>query len=363
MKKNSEFLFICWRPYQIFNTVNFVKNNLENCATNSDIIIYLDFINANKIAEKIIKEDLFNNVYKISKFHGTKKQNLMERIKILFYFIFPCRTLKKYSNNTFDISKKEYHYIIASGWQYVFQIICGYFKKAHTYFLEDGTQTYFKNEIGYNSRNTIASKMMKNFFNKGVETINIEKIFVNNFQFLDIQNTICREQLPYLTSDLLELLYKIFDFKQEHNDYNNFKIIYLDTPIYVERNFQKEEELIKELENTNKLIIRKHPNEKEMKFNCKLYGSEEMWELLCGEKINNDHILISLFSMAAFSPKLLFDKEPYLIFLYKLLDYNIQQKIMYDNMIERLKKIYQKNKIFVPIDQNEFFEVLNSIKN
>lgn len=39
--------FICWRPYQLFNAVNMVYNNLEDLKDTSDI--YIQFIIAGEM--------------------------------------------------------------------------------------------------------------------------------------------------------------------------------------------------------------------------------------------------------------------------------------------------------------------------
>ena len=60
---NIENAFIAITPYQIFNIINFVYNNVDGVKGNSDLYVYDNFRNSLAIVQKIKKEELFNNVY------------------------------------------------------------------------------------------------------------------------------------------------------------------------------------------------------------------------------------------------------------------------------------------------------------
>jgi hypothetical protein len=70
----------------------------------------------------------------------------------------------------------------------------------------------------------------------------------------------------------------------------------------------------------NRLILRRHPIMKNEKKGDFRYDEDyDMWELVVAERITNNNILISSYSTAQMTPKLLFGKEPRVVFLYNIL--------------------------------------------
>ncbi len=91
----------------------------------------------------------------------------------------------------------------------------------------------------------------------------------------------------------------------------------------------------------------------------------EMLYVNMGEELS-DKILVGFLSTANVTPKLMFDKEPYLILLYKIIyncgdvaDIDIEE---FDGITERVKRIYNvKEKIFVPESIEELGGILHSL--
>ena len=83
-----------------------------------------------------------------------------------------------------------------------------------------------------------------------------------------------------------------------------------------------------------------------------------MWEIECQNTITDNHIIVSFFSTASFTPKMLFGKEPYVIFLYKTLGieffnanklvnslqslYNNPKKIILVEDLDQLKRVIEE---------------------
>lgn len=90
---------------------------------------------------------------------------------------------------------------------------------------------------------------------------------------------------------------------------------------------------------------------------------EEMWEILCSEYITDETVLITLVSTAAFSPKKLYDKEPYVIFLYDALGLYGKQKENTDDFVKGLMDTYRnKDKIIIPSNAEEVVRTLTKLK-
>jgi hypothetical protein len=114
---------------------------------------------------------------------------------------------------------------------------------------------------------------------------------------------------------------------------------------------------------SSSFVYRVHPIEKiENSFYknfCKLDKYQNMWEIECQNSITSDHILMSFFSTASFTPKLLYGKEPYLIFLDRLTGYDFLNS---DNLIRGLKSLYKNpKKIMQPKSVDELFEIIENL--
>ena len=94
------------------------------------------------------------------------------------------------------------------------------------------------------------------------------------------------------------------------------------------------------------LIVRNHPRETR--------------ELKCDNDINDDKVLIAFCSTAQITPKMLYDKEPYLVFLYRLFDCDWIED--YDRLVEQVRNSYRnKKKVFLPSTLDELVNTLNNL--
>lgn len=86
---------------------------------------------------------------------------------------------------------------------------------------------------------------------------------------------------------------------------------------------------------------RKHPREQ-----CDIDGdSAGIWELRCAYEMSSETVLVSYCSTAAITPRMLYGIEPYLIFLYPILN-EAATRSSSDSIriIERLKSVYDDSK-------------------
>ena len=89
------------------------------------------------------------------------------------------------------------------------------------------------------------------------------------------------------------------------------------------------------------------------------------WELECVYEITENHVLIGYYSTSQLMPKIIADKEPFVIFAYKLMttkegEYRFAS---YEEFINLVKNKYRdKNKIYIPKDENELIEVIKNIE-
>ena len=80
------------------------------------------------------------------------------------------------------------------------------------------------------------------------------------------------------------------------------------------------------------------------------------WEEICFSRVDEETVLFNFFSTAVTFPKLILDKEPKIVFMYKLVGADIMRG---DEIVDRFRRNYKEpNKIFVPKDIEEFEEIL-----
>ena len=73
------------------------------------------------------------------------------------------------------------------------------------------------------------------------------------------------------------------------------------------------------------------------------------WEIICLNDNVQDSVIVSLCSTACFTPKLLFDFEPVVIFLENILEEKSVDEEIFRGIVNKLKECYRdKNKVIIP---------------
>ena len=109
------------------------------------------------------------------------------------------------------------------------------------------------------------------------------------------------------------------------------------------------------------VVCRPHPNSSSMELESYkiIYDSNTCpWEILA-EKITEKHVLVTYFSTTCFIPKIIYDTEPYILFLHRLLP---EKVLNADQMLIKFKATYfDKSKILAPSSYAELDEHVRSI--
>ena len=205
-------------------------------------------------------------------------------------------------------------------------------KQVH--FFEDGTGSYFRDLSGFQSR----AKFVYRLLGRDLDRLNPCALYLNN-------PNLCQEKIDCpiyslkgimaIDSDSREKIYQAFDYKRD-GYYTGYPIIYLTQP------------------NDNNV-----PDMEEM--DDKIH--QDMWELVCADQITDSHVLVSVFSTAQITPKLLYNKEPYLILLYNLypgLLPQMREEIL--GLIGQIRNVYTRpKKVFLPNTLEELKECIDYI--
>lgn len=189
-----------------------------------------------------------------------------------------------------------------------------------------------------------------------------ESLYVNNAALCRTRMCSNIVQLPENDSkDYQELLYYIFAYKYA-GIYKQHKNIYLTQPIYELGNIDNN--TIKSVETflSGKGIIRIHPRDNGVHYTDFIVDeTKNLWELICKEEIDEENLLMGICSSSQIMPKILFGKEPYLVFLYKLFP-EIRQEILEKRIIPVVQLINDsysnKQKILIPSNLNELKDIM-----
>lgn len=337
-------LFYCDTPFQVFTAINVVQEFYLD--SGCDLVLYHQFHNSHRLKECIEKCHVFSHIY--DAFPATSKISDIERL------IFSKRYIKR------EIGIKDLHYdeiffsmldtntslSLYSGLQY-----------SNAVLFDDGAFSYYggtiHDYINWKRYGLLKiSHPHKHFFN-----------FKKIFQYLpELSGNVPYKKikLVFNFSNLFDL---VFDYKE--NDIYKKPIVYFDHSYKSERKDYYDQIIIEKLEGiSSSLVTRIHPRIKEspfMQFNCD--KGQNMWEVECAHQITNQHILISVYSTALFTPTMLYNKTPHLIFLYKLCK-EMYDEVTYnriDDHVMRFKKMYHSVPVSVLSEWNELYDLLKIV--
>lgn len=349
----DRFAFACDTPYQVFNAINFVSNNLEESLGHSDIYIYHQFKDSKLLSNKLKESGLFNDVFDIQ-VYGPKK-GWYSKFITLIRLLYPRFFLKRYSSDSSNILSSYYSFLVLCSFTSFTMTMHTYFKRANIILLEEGIASYSRNMEDDNK--SIIFRVFR-ALNRRKFGFNPQRIYLNNPKIYN-QNEI---KLPAFPLPELNKGNKCFTelkhlFNYCENDlYKEVSIIYLTQPTEeVPGNIpEAHAQLLQTLEkfNLTEVLVRVHPRQKNLQIeNFCVDKFNNLWELECIQQLSEKNILISAFSTAQIMPKLICDKEPYLIFAYKLFisNSNIEFIRTIEKFIEQFKTLYRKpEKILIP---------------
>ena len=350
-------------PLHVMNSLNLVWHNVENTKGNCDFFIHKQFSGYNNLITSLENSNLFKNVYACNipiKREEKKTEHAYLRTLELF---FPNRFLKKWTGGL-DLRNKYDVLLMPAPLRFTVALY-DLNRKADVWFYEDGTANYYGNILEmYGPK---SKHLLKVLFNKGHETINPSRMYVNNVElcYRPVKWEIM--PLPSIANnndEFIKLLRKWFS--GQNGEPRRKQITYLSAPIEI----KKEETILKSvltplLSFHNQVEVRPHPREEKREYyGLSVAHNDVLWELMCATNVDETSVLISDYSTAQFMPKLLFNKEPYLVFTYRMYksirEGNILRKI--DKMVNKFVQSYNHpEKIFVVSSCEEYIKALMKI--
>jgi len=353
-------LFVVSTFLHMINTINLIENNLSKVESENVLFILNNNDSYKEILDLAEFSNLFSEIYilDINKYLNAFNSSIKKIKGYIFYKTIAKDILKNCKNHFYD----EFYF---SFMDFPMWLIFLYLKKLNRniklYSISDGIG-------GYNLLTTKENKINKivlHFFGFNTLFEELKKLYiynkdlVNNYYYPHVKI----ENLPKIDkNNKLFFLLKTYNKKKNFVFDLKYKFIFFESPFNNEELNKKQMYSIKFINKiSNNFCIKKHPRRSiklDLNFKeCNIKKNIAMECIYVEDKNNIENkVFISGISAAAILAKLIFDKEPYVIFLYKLWD---MDKVTYndDNYIKflnKFKNIYsKKEKIFIPESYEE----------
>ena len=371
--------FFCSTPYKVFIAIEIVYlNNLV-----ADLYIINRFSNAESLANRIRKLGIMRNVYlveqdiQVKKARDSEKKSLKRKVLEAIHLFDLATKIKDYCDLIkLFYSVKEAQFIkddllydtVYYSWGdpgireivYLYK----YGNVREFVFYEDGLGSYC-NPLTYRFSNMLR-KITLSKFNYSVRLNDVSL-------FERLNKGFCYAEKKYSIKSI-EKNDRMFDsimnvFTEGRDCLIKQKFLVLDCvkeELLTIQGCNKNVELFEGLNHIigkNNIIYKYHPRDIHAEY---AYPHIELpnvpFECLCGMNDFTDKVIISVISTGAFTPKLLFDQEPIVVFLYKILEKYIEYPPEIATIFNELKKSYNdKSKVIIPENEEELYRVIKDL--
>jgi len=300
-------------PYQILNATNLYWNHYRGKeGVLTDCYIVDQFRNAHQIYERILEQELFDNVYFLRREENRfMPQGWKRSLRVAYSYLNPAHAIR----NQFDgkIPRRKYDQIYSSVMQCFTASMLKLNPKAEFMLYDDGTGSYSGDLVSNGGGK--AYKLFSKLTGTGANAARPKKLFVNNVPMCHSHSAdeICA--MPEFNQEFLNVAYKIFAVGAQEKPLEG--IIMLSAP--------DDNEYHTRLMNTmadwmrpwkDRVLVRMHPRDRNYAryADFKVDDKGEMWELKISQMNMDKILLIGHYSTAHLTPKLLYNKEPWLMF-------------------------------------------------
>lgn len=317
-----KYLYYCNSPYQLFNIINLnwhrKYDNFENISNyNADLIISNTFSSSNELYEILKKDDMFSNVFLCNRL---RNKNKLHKISTFLDFVFPNRYISKTTGINSKNFTKKYDCLCMPKVSSLMLAIWTKNSKARIDLIDEGFGTYRGGKRMTYEKST--HQWIYELINGGKKLVDsFERIYVNSTS-LYLDNDVDRLiEIPKISDACLDKLITLFNEALIKEPKNH--IFWLGQ--YIKDNVNNVTndslEVVKD-----EVVYIPHPRmnarlSSTVDDSFKRMESNKFWELNLAKipDIENK-CFISMHSTAMFSPKLLYDKEPYLILTYHMIE-------------------------------------------
>ncbi len=358
--------YFCSTPYQIIAAVSIARENHET----ADLYVFFD--GAEDWVNEIRKENIFSNVVLLRRICKKYKYHILTLFNVLKSYL-QCSKIAQ------EILLPDTRYDKFYFSSQILEVKCCFFHYIKKGFpvkrvlIDDGIGSYINDRFNHISRkDTIVRRLL--FGQSSVQPVSDKMLFSPNLYTTtskSVKYKITKINGHFNDEETTKLFNKIFHF--EDSDLIKENCILMDcihNEILDKRGQKRLDQIyqkIFETYGTVNIIVKPHPRDNAaLKNNIKYYMDYKL-PLECMYMNTNcsNKVIISVASTAVATPKILFDQEPYIILLYKLLDLknkNINQKDL-DIFFTSFRKLYvHPERFMIPESVDEMVEYLNQLK-
>jgi energy-converting hydrogenase A subunit M len=361
-------LFICFTPLQLINAINIKISQLQD----DEVTLYiLDYShNHQEMYEKAIASKLFVRVQLVKTLAFIKHWSY--RFKVTRYLV---KGIQYWNHDYFSsklvddvevYDKLWISYIVHASWL-LFLTNKAKNKNIELIFLEDGIGSYRLLTMQLNRWEVRLLHLM------GYKTYLEEMKELYVYEPDLVLNTLCPDveifKLPKINKPKVKNVINSICLKSDQLfEPAICRYLFFEAPYQSQKVIKQQTSLIdifaKKLKKD--FCIKLHPRSEwdSDKYKAYVLDIDLPVELLCLNRDLSDNVLISVLSTACITPKLMFDQEPVLIFLYKLVDiYSIgHMDEMYIQFIERFARTYRDpEKVFIPDSVKELKNLIDQL--
>lgn len=349
----KRYAIIAGTPYTLLSAINLVVNVIpRGCETD---LFVRSISSMDEYIEKLKKAKIFTNVYRFK---------LRDKEKSIGYYIydlkqaaFPKSYLKEILDESIQLDRKNYDYITVSSGFDVEMALIRTFPNAKQIAIDDGLGSYV-GDIVHDHK----LSWLWEIFGRNNDKIHPEVLYVNNVNAC--RSTMCKD-IRSIRGDRdkqleIDSIMGIVFGNAIKGLYSKARFVYLTQPL-LELGFKENilDNVIYDLRHTfgQDLIVRIHPRDQKRYSEFRVDTYNQLWEIICKEEINDSKCLIGICSTAHIMPKILFDAEPAIVFLYRLLEWEPDNEALmrFKNVERMITDMYRdKSKIIVPLNFSEF---------
>lgn len=359
-------LFICSTPLQVIHAVNIVKNILE--ASDISTIYILDHHKSSvDLYEHISKQSLFTNVYflKTSKFntlyHQINSMNIVTRaINKFLMYTFLSLISKHFVNDSIVYDRFFTTSMDFSSWL-IFLKLKRLNKNLKLSFFEDGLGSYTLLLKKPAKLDIVILRLFRfnHMFSYISELYVLEKRMIKGSYYPSV---IVKELANY--ANISKELNQIFIDK--NLSHYKLRYVFFDSPFPDNLVLKKQENVLKTIHNKlgDALQLKLHPRTRGFNifFDNIVLKTHLPFEIINLNINLENKTLITILSTTVFTPKLIFNQEPNIIFLYKIVSVgHIVPKETF-SLVDDLIQLYEnKTKIYIPETLEELMIVLEKL--
>lgn len=360
-------LAICSTPFQMLNLITMNSHLFQN--EKVDVILLNHAAVNHSIYEKLKKFETFNQVYFAETKHISDGGNSNST------FIRDLVEFKRFLNKDYildqvSLEPENYNKVLVPSDDIPSRVFWYHIKEhnqnAELYLYEDGTKSYIFFDL---SESTFKSFYLNKLFHTGFFD-EIKGAYLHHPKYFEYDRDLELIQIPPIDKDNYEvrkIMNDVFDYKDEVGMVeNDVRFLFFDQALQFDSEINEQKRLFNLIDKTTQneeLTVKVHPRTDGHKYKRSMAGDYPFEIMELNQDVSNK-VLISIASTASLSSKLVFDEEPYVILLYKLMNSSIFQRSQQANFAfaEKVQADYEhENRFFIPETEEELIDIIQEL--